>query len=200
VKLLGFPLRLPVHKEDLSEEEAKEIISKFPEDVEGALITYSDTALEVIELCRYLNVRFLQLHGTISVDELQKIRAQNHTLQIIKSLVIGKDNTDKILQQLTPYVDYFITDTYDPTTGASGATGKTHNWEISRAIVQTSTKPVILAGGINAENVYEAIKFVKPFGVDSHTGIEDKSGRKSEELVSKFMQNAYKAFEEIKII
>jgi phosphoribosylanthranilate isomerase len=54
----------------------------------------------------------------------------------------------------------FITDTFDPSTGASGATGKTHDWDISKSLVQLSPKPVILAGGLNAENVYEAILHV----------------------------------------
>ncbi len=70
-------------------------------------------------------------------------------------------------------MDAYITDTYDPVTKASGATGKTHNWEISKNLVELSAKPVILAGGLNPENVYDAILKVKPAGVDVHTGIEN---------------------------
>lgn len=189
---------MPVHKEDLSEKEAKRIISTFPENVEGVLITYLDKALEIIEFCDYLNVKILQLHGDITTRELNLIKSQRPNLQIIKSLVMGKDNTDEILEITTPYVDYFITDTFDPETGASGATGKTHDWDLSREIVNVSKKPVILAGGINANNVFDAIKHVKPFGVDAHTGVEDMCGRKSAELVLQFVQNAKKAFMEVK--
>ena len=59
-------------------------------------------------------------------------------------------------------VDAFITDTFDPDTGASGATGKTHDWEVSQRIVEHSPLPVILAGGLGAGNVKEAIMQVKP--------------------------------------
>jgi phosphoribosylanthranilate isomerase len=75
-------------------------------------------------------------------------------LIIIKSLVIGMHD-DKALEamvsELSPFVNAFITDTFDPKTGASGATGKTHDWRVSSGVVETS--PVILAGGLTPENV-----------------------------------------------
>jgi len=46
------------------------------------------------------------------------------------------------MSELSPHVDAFITDTYDPFSGAAGATGKTHNWDISRALVELSDRPV----------------------------------------------------------
>ncbi len=53
-----------------------------------------------------------------------------------------------------------------------GGTGKTHNWEISRELVKTVSVPVFLAGGLNANNVKEAITTVNPFGVDVCSGIQ----------------------------
>jgi hypothetical protein len=53
---------------------------------------------------------------------------------------------------------------------ASGATGKTHDWRVSRRLVEVADKPVILAGGLNPENVKRAILEVRPAGVDSHSG------------------------------
>lgn len=102
---------------------------------------------------------------------------------------------EKSVVELSPYVDAFITDTFDPDTGASGATGKTHDWEISRRLVELSPKPVILAGGLNPENVAEAIDFVNPAGVDSHTGVENESGRKDADKIRLFMKNSLRAFE-----
>ena len=90
----------------------------------------------------------------------------------------------------------FITDTFDPATGASGATGKTHDWTVSRKLVELSPKPVILAGGLNPSNVYEAIRIVRPAGVDVHTGVEDSSGRKSRSLIEAFVNEAARGFAE----
>ncbi len=88
----------------------------------------------------------------------------------------------------------FITDTFDPATGAEGATGKTHDWNISRELVKLSERPVILAGGLNPENVRKSIEFVRPVGVDVHTGVENSSGRKDETLVKKFVSQAKLGF------
>lgn len=200
VNYLGFPLRLPVNKEDLSEEEAKRIIAKFPGNVNAIAISYSNTSEEAIDLCTKIGAKIIQLHGPISTYELKKLREENKWLSIIKSLVIKEQNFDQLIddiKNMQDYVDAFITDTFDPETGASGATGKTHDWQLSRRIVEFSTKPVILAGGLNLKNVREAIMKVKPSGIDVHTGIEDENGRKDQYLLNEFLTEAEKGFKEI---
>lgn len=95
-------------------------------------------------------------------------------------------------------MDAYITDTFDAETRASGATGKTHDWKVSRQLVQQSPWPVILAGGLSPDNVQEAILEVRPAGVDAHTGLEDGSGRKSEEKVRRFVVEAKEAFRKMR--
>lgn len=200
VDFLGFPLRLPVNKEDLSEEEASEIISNIHLPHHGVVISYSNTAEEAIHLCEKLNCNIIQLHGQIETSELIKIKSIEPGIIIIKSLVITGHNEEELVKTVKEtelFVDAYITDTYDPLTKASGATGKTHNWNISKKLVELSAKPVILAGGLNPENVYDAILKVKPAGVDVHTGIENRTGRKDNLLLQKFVDLANKAFREI---
>jgi phosphoribosylanthranilate isomerase len=96
-------------------------------------------------------------------------------------------------------VDSFITDTFDPAMGASGATGKVHDWQISRRLVASSAKPFILAGGLNAGNVHQAIRTVRPAGVDVHTGIEGRDGRKRYDLTRRFVEEAQVGFSEIDV-
>lgn len=194
---LGFPLKLGYHKPDTSEEEARKIIAHLPKKIIPVLITYIHEPKEIIDFCHFLNVTAIQLHGAISQEELRKIRSIKQDLFIIKSLIVRSDNSEKLLaetREFSPYVDAFITDTFDPSTGATGATGKTHDWRVSQKLVEVSSKPVILAGGLNADNVREAILQVKPLGVDSHTGVEDVSGCKSRDKVFKFIQRAQDAF------
>jgi phosphoribosylanthranilate isomerase len=198
VHYLGFPLRLAVHKEDISEEEAARIIRSLRPPTTAILITYLDKALDVIEFCRRLGVAGVQLHSDISITEVRSLRALAPKAFIIKSLVVKDDNLHELetcIAQFHPYVDAFITDTYDPSTSACGATGKTHDWNISRRMVEVSPRPVILAGGLNPGNVREAIFYVRPAGVDVHTGVEGPSGRKDRELVSAFVSEATKALE-----
>lgn len=197
VKFIGFPLRLPVNKEDILENEAKKIISTFPKDINAVLITYLNKAKDIFELSEFLGTNYVQIHGDINIDELIILKGKNRKIKILKSIVVGKDDVDYSLKTFSNYVDFFITDTFDPKSGASGATGKTHNWDISKSIVEKSSLPVILAGGLNHKNVAEAIKHVKPIGVDVHTGVENNSGRKSRELLIKFVSEAEKAFDDI---
>ena len=70
VKFLGFPLRLTVNKEDLTEAEAAALVRSFPSGVRGVLITYLDKAADVLEFCRDLGVRTVQLHGHNDAAEL----------------------------------------------------------------------------------------------------------------------------------
>lgn len=201
VRYLGFPLRLPVNKDDLTEAYAAEIISQFPANIYPVLIIYLNYANEIIEFCDQLNCRIVQLHGNIEIEEIRKLKELRPEINVFKSLVITGDNTEELentIKNLAPYCDAFITDTFDPATGASGATGKTHDWEISRRFVQISPIPVILAGGLNEKNVREAIEFVKPAGVDSHTGVENENGRKDLNKIRLFISEAEKGFENIK--
>lgn len=201
VRYLGFPLRLPVHRADLNESEAAMIIKGLAPPVFGVLITYLDEANEIAAFSHVLGARVVQLHGEIDRDELKRLKALAPALTVIKSLVVGMHD-DKTLEamvsELSPFVDAFITDTFDPQSGASGATGKTHDWRVSRRLVELSDRPIILAGGLKPENVKRAILEVRPAGVDSHTGVEDSTGRKSREKVQKFLAEADAAFQLIR--
>lgn len=200
VKFLGFPLRLTVNKEDLTEAEAAELVRSFPTSVRGVLITYLDKADNVLDFCRELGVRTVQLHGAIATAELAEIKRRDPTLEVFKSLVIRAGNEEalrRLIAETSPYVDAYITDTFNPATGQEGATGLTHDWSISRRLVELSPRPVILAGGLNPDNVADAIRAVRPAGVDSHTGLEGADGRKDREKVRRFVENARAAFAEL---
>jgi len=191
IGFLGFPLRLDYHRPDLSEAEAKNIIALLPDSVNPVLITYLTFAKEIIEFCDYLEVRWVQVHGYISADELAELKRIGPDLQVTKSLIVRGGNFEELSAEVEAYqadTDYFITDTYDESTGAKGATGKTHDWAISRKLVEMSPKPVILAGGLDPENVAEAINIVRPAGVDVHTGVEGPDGRKDLLKVRKFIE------------
>ena len=113
--------------------------------------------------------------------EIVRLKSFAPDLTVIKSLIVEDNNLAELessVAAFSPHCDAFITDTYDPATGACGATGKTHDWDISRRLVDISPRPVMLAGGLNPENVRKAIAHVRPAGVDAHTGVEGPDGRK----------------------
>jgi phosphoribosylanthranilate isomerase len=200
VNYLGFPLRLPVHREDISEADAAQIISELEAPAFGVLITYLDDAGEIAAFSSSLGARIVQLHGDVAVEELAKLKAVAPELLVIKSLVVGlhrEDVLESMVDRCSPYVDAFITDTFDPATGATGATGIKHDWSVSRRLVEMSARPVILAGGLHPDNVRRAIVEVRPGGVDSHTGVEDDAGRKCPDKVRAFVTEAEAGFRQI---
>lgn len=202
INYLGFPLRLPVNKEDISETEAGKIIKSLTPPNYGVVITYMNLAEDIAKFCKELGCSIIQIHGSIENSELKKLKVIFPELLIIKSLVTGKYSINElksIIDLQSEFVDAFITDTYNPITGATGATGLTHDWEISRELVEYSNKPIILAGGLTSENVYDAIIKVKPAGVDSHTGVENAEGRKNKGKVELFLFESMRAFNELKM-
>lgn len=197
VRWLGFPLRLTVNKEDLTEAEAASVIRGLPAGIHGVVITYLDRADDVVEFCRELGARVVQLHGEIATVELERIRRLDPGLSVFKSLVVRDGNEEdlrRLVAETAPFVEAYITDTFNPATGQEGATGLVHDWSISRRLVEESPKPVILAGGLTPDNVADAIRAVRPAGVDSHTGVEDPGGRKSPDKVRRFVEEARRAF------
>lgn len=201
IEYLWFPLRLPVHIPDLTENEAKELIKEIKPPYKSVVITYLDNAKEILDFVNELWVNIIQLHGKISKDELKIIKEKNSNLYIIKSLVVRWDNIEELenmVQELSPYIDAFITDTFDPKTWAEWATWKTHDWSISKRLVELSKKPVIIAWWLNPSNVRRAIQEIKPAWVDAHTWLEWKDWRKDRDLVLKFVEEARIGFESIK--
>jgi phosphoribosylanthranilate isomerase len=202
VGYLGFPLRLPVHAEDASDTEVARMVAGITPPAQGVLITYLDDPEEIAGLCRALGFGIVQLHGDIGAAALDRLRILDPELSIIKSLVVGRKDPTALeadVLEFSPRVDAFLTDTWDPESGACGATGKTHDWRISRRLVEMSPRPVILAGGLTPESVAAAIGEVRPAGVDSHTGVEDASGAKSREKVARFVQEAMAQFRRMKV-
>lgn len=197
---LGFALRLPAKNEDISEKDAAAIIEAIQPEHKGVIITYLTDADEIKAFCAELGVGAIQLHGDVPSGELRRLRAIAPDLYVLKSLVVKADNIDeltKVVEHSAEWVDMFITDSFDPATGAKGATGLVHDWDVSTELVRLSPRPLMLAGGLNPENVAAAIERVRPAAVDAHTGLEDATGRKDRIKVRTFVREARAAFARI---
>ena len=79
-----------------------------------------------------------------------------------------------------------LLDAYSP--GMSGGTGKTFDWY--KAVAPAKERPVILAGGLNPDNVAWAVQQVKPYAVDVSSGVEIEKGRKDHDRIIRFVRNA----------
>lgn len=117
----------------------------------------------------------------------QNIRRRFPEIKIMRSIPIGREKMSgkipavELARRFEPISDFFLTDTLlsdgngtaaaeQPETGYIGITGQTCDWETAAALVEESSIPVVLAGGITPDNVYDALREVLPAGVDSCTG------------------------------
>lgn len=198
VGALGFTLGLPhgIH-DGLTRDKARSIIEELPETVMPVLITYISTAHEACKLARHVGATAVQFHGGISRDELLAFRqACPDTRTIGRVTVTGATAVKESADFQPPLWDAIILDSFDPASGLLGATGIKHDWAVSAKIVQLSDLPVILAGGLNPENVADAIKRVRPHSVDAHTGLEKPDGTRSFGKIEAFTRAALEAFED----
>ena len=135
----------------------------------------------------------IQLHGDESVELVADLRAcMESSTRIIKKIGVSGDK-EKCLENALAYedvVDAILVDTLaiSGRTGEIGGTGKQHDWSISKEIVERVKKPVILAGGLNPDNVARAIALVKPYAVDVSSGVERELRKKDAVKVKRFIE------------
>ncbi|WP_297679152.1 phosphoribosylanthranilate isomerase [Tepidiforma sp.] len=189
---IGFTIGLPTGPHNgLDEAGAAAIIRRLPPFITPVLITYRVTAAEVVPMCRAMGVSQVQLHAPAAPAELEQMRAAIPGLKLILAVNVTGPEALDLARERAARADALILDTYDPATGRHGATGKTHDWSLSARIVEAVGVPVILAGGLTPANVAAAIRRVRPWGVDVHTGVERPDGTTDHDLVRAFVAIAH---------
>jgi phosphoribosylanthranilate isomerase len=198
---VGFITEVPVNTpRNITLATASDLIKKVPPFIDSVLVIMPDTAEKVIEMAYTAHPKVIQLHNFTSyelLEQIQYLRAQG--INIIQTVAIPEQAINQInnfhqhIKNLSRYVDAVLLDTQ--TSKRSGGTGKTHNWQISRDITEKSPLPVILAGGLNHQNVEDAVRIVKPFAVDTASGVET-GGAKDKYKVRMFIYRAKYILEE----
>lgn len=157
-------------------EQAKKIVNELPPFCSTVLVTHLEENEEIIDLAKYIGVSTIQLHGDSSPESAQYIKKRIPNIKLIKSLHVINETSIEYGRKYLDVIDAILLDTINKETGQVGGTGKTHDWHLSKQIVLSYNKPVILAGGLNTDNIVEAIQAVRPFGVDVNSGTKGENG------------------------
>lgn len=148
---------------------------------------FRDEAIEMVEeIVNYCRLTLVQLHGSESPEYCKSI-----SCPVIKSFAIHSGTESHELAAYSDVVRGFLLDTYHK--DLAGGTGMVFDWKLVEQIKPPG--PVILAGGLNPENVAEAIRMVKPFAVDVNSGVEYQPGRKDTDKLKSFADEVRKADE-----
>ena len=179
-------------------EEAFEISESLPSEVEkvGVFVNHPIRSIELIASKCRLNA--LQLHGDEPPSYLADLQRRVPSAKLIRAWRMGRDRLDGLAAYLNECKQWncqvvgCLIDAQ--VTGVYGGSGKTVPWaRLSRAYQTDHWPPMILAGGLTAKNVSEAIAATHPWGVDVASGVESSPGVKDLALVSDFLQNARSA-------
>lgn len=179
-----------VSRDFISPLAAASIAKQLPPFCAIALVTDITGVAEILQLVNFIGVNTLQLHGNSSPEDMKLIKKELPYLKIIKSLHIIDEASIGIGKKYIGVADAILLDSFNETKNQIGGTGKTHNWNISRKIVDEYNTPIILAGGLSPDNVAEAIKFVRPYGVDVNTGTKGENGFKDYKKMEMFIRRA----------
>lgn len=187
---LGLVSKMPSGPGVISENEIAEIAASVPPPVATFLLTCEQDAPSIIAQQRRCAVNTIQLCDSVSVDCYRELRAQMPGIRIVQVIhVTGKESlADAIF--VAEHVDAILLDSGNQKLAIKelGGTGRTHDWRISRKIVERVRVPVFLAGGLTPENVGTAISEVSPFGLDICSGVRT-GGRLDEKKLAQFFQS-----------
>jgi len=170
----------------VSPREAASIISKLPPFISKVGVFVDESPEEIREIAKETGIGIIQLHG----DEPPE--ACRLPWPAIKGIRV------KSLESLDPLAGYqelvsaFLLDAYAP--DMPGGTGRVFNWEI--AVEAKRFGRVILAGGLNPENISEAVRRVRPYAVDVSSGVELEKGKKDHRKMKLFIERARAAGQE----
>jgi phosphoribosylanthranilate isomerase len=170
---------------------ARDISRALPPSVEAVLVTHIEDIDELERLLQQSGITTIQLHSEIASSSVERLRSRFPHVKIFKSVHVISADSVAYPEAFRKLVDGFVLDSINVATDQVGGTGKTHDWSISRQIVMRYPEiPIILAGGLNSENVRSAIEYVHPFGVDVNSGTKASNGFKDTRKMQEFIVQA----------
>jgi phosphoribosylanthranilate isomerase len=185
---VGFVVGVASSPRNLSLAEAGSLIRQVPPFVKTVLVMVPASLGELVEACDALNPDAVQIHG----DNLQDVGAVRDKLPA--KLLIGAVKAASLdavgsVAEAAKMFDAVLLDSF--VQGKHGGTGVVHDWNVSQRVKQlVQPKPLILAGGLNPENVAEAVRTVEPYAVDVSSGVERQPGIKDHRKMVEFVKNA----------
>jgi phosphoribosylanthranilate isomerase len=180
VDAVGFVFA-PESKRRVVAEEARAIRQALAPLVDSVALFKDNPSEEVRNVVRQVRPSLLQFHG----DE-SEVFCRSFGVPYLKAIAMGEETSDHLLATLHaryPSAAGFLFDSH--VSGGSGGSGKTFDWTRIPAGIQ---KPYLLAGGLTPDNVFDAIRAVRPWGVDVASGIESAPGFKDGDKMRRFVE------------
>ncbi len=174
VNNIGFVAgRYGIVQGELSFSEAREIAVSLPPEATSVAITMSEDVEEILLMASEVKPDIVHIStdvDCVGIEAMRELRSHLAAdISLMKAISVEDEKSIVLAQQFAAVSDLLLLDTKRSGFPGVGATGFTHDWDISRRIVESVDIPVIMAGGLTANNVGAAIRKINPWGVDSNT-------------------------------
>jgi phosphoribosylanthranilate isomerase len=191
-KAIGLVGPMPSGPGIITDELIHAIAKTVPPPIETFLLTSETSAAAIIEHHKKVNTTTIQMVDALTDRQYQQIRAALPHVKLVQVIHVIDENSIQEAIEIAEMVDAILLDSGNPnlSTKVLGGTGKTHNWDLSKTIRQEVKIPVFLAGGINKDNVKQAIDYVQPYGVDLCSSV-----RTNKQLDEKKLEDFFKVLE-----
>ncbi len=183
---IGLVGKMPGGPGPISDELIRSIAKTVPPPIATFLLTSETSVNRIIEHHHRTNTNTIQIVDSLYTGTYRQLKEALPGVKIVQVIhVIDEKSVDEALE-ISGMVDAILLDSGNPNLKIKelGGTGRVHNWKLSRKIREGSKCPVFLAGGLNPENVRQAIDEVQPFAVDVCSGVrtDGRLDRKKLEL------------------
>lgn len=190
---IGLVAKMPSGPGPISDDSIKEISSTIPPGIDSFLLTSEREPATVVNHVLRCRTSVVQLVDSVPDLTYQALRETCPNVRIVQVLHVENEESIVEAHRISSLVDSILLDSGRPSASVPelGGTGSVHDWSISARIVEEVQIPIILAGGLNPENVEAAISQVGPFGVDLCSGVRT-NGELDSVLLKKFIESVRK--------
>lgn len=170
---IGLVGNMPSGPGIISDELIAEISLSVPKHIETFLLTSETKVDEIIKHYSKVKTTTIQLVDALTEGTHAQLKAELPNVKIVQVLHVLNEKSIEEAMEISSKVDIILLDSGNPNlaTKELGGTGRVHNWEISKQIVENVNVPVFLAGGLNPLNAKNAIEQVGAFGLDLCSGV-----------------------------
>ncbi|WP_439572492.1 phosphoribosylanthranilate isomerase [Phreatobacter sp.] len=170
---LGFVAAMPSGPGPVEDGLIRAMAARVPPPLATFLLTSRMTGPEIADHLDVCGVSTVQVVDHVDPAEWAPIAARHPAVRRVQVIHVEGPEALDLIPRYAAHVHAFLLDSGKPggTMRELGGTGRTHDWQVSRAFVAASPLPVFLAGGLTPANVGEAIATVRPFGVDLCSGV-----------------------------
>lgn len=165
------------------------IARSVPPPIATFLLTSETEPEEIIKHYKKVYTSTIQIVDELARRQYEVLRRELPQVKLVQVIHVIDDNSVKEAIEISQFVDALLVDSGNPNLSIKelGGTGRTHNWELSREIRESIQIPLFLAGGLNKDNVRQAIDIVQPFGLDLCSSVRT-AGKLDRQKLKEFFQ------------